>query len=141
MKKTMMWFLAGMMLANMGVAQELRPLRGGSVVDPDLPPGTYRIIEGTPLPRDFVQQPPLVPHKVEGYEVSLNFNKCLECHAWDTAARHRAPRISITHFRDREGTELANISPSRYFCNQCHVPQVDAKPLVENEFTPVQGRR
>ncbi|OAD21154.1 periplasmiC nitrate reductase, diheme cytochrome c subunit, partial [Candidatus Thiomargarita nelsonii] len=37
--------------------------------------------------------------------------------------------------------ELANIAPLRYFCTQCHAPQVDAKPLVENTFQPVQTLR
>jgi cytochrome c-type protein NapB len=97
--------------------------------------------DGEPLPRDFVQQPPLISHKIDGYEISINFNKCLDCHGWDRAQQMRAPRISITHFRDREGTELSNIAANRYFCNQCHVPQTNARPLVENTFTPVQGRR
>ncbi|MCB1961304.1 MAG: nitrate reductase cytochrome c-type subunit, partial [Rhodocyclaceae bacterium] len=36
---------------------------------------------------------------------------------------------------------LSNISPRRYFCNQCHVPQFDAKPLVENTFKKAEGLR
>ena len=35
---------------------------------------------------------------------------------------------------NRDGNFLAEISPRRYFCNQCHVTQVDAEPLVENTF-------
>ena len=35
---------------------------------------------------------------------------------------------------DRDGNFLAEISPRRYFCNQCHVTQKDAKPLVDNTF-------
>ena len=31
------------------------------------------------------------------------------------------------------------MSPRRYFCNQCHVPQSDAKPLVGNTFKPGTG--
>ena len=31
----------------------------------------------------------------------------------------------------------ANVSARRYFCTQCHVPQADAQPLVENTFKPV----
>ena len=42
--------------------------------------------------------------------------------------------ISITNFSDRDGQVLAAVSPRRYFCTQCHVPQHDAKPLVENQF-------
>ncbi len=42
--------------------------------------------------------------------------------------------ISVTHFMDREGQVLSSVTPRRYFCNQCHVPQLDAKPLVGNDF-------
>ena len=34
----------------------------------------------------------------------------------------------------REGNRLDKISGTRFFCTQCHVPQVDAKPLVTNTF-------
>ena len=43
--------------------------------------------------------------------------------------------------KDREGGELSNISPRRYFCMQCHVPQTDAKPLVGNRFESAVGVR
>ncbi|MOA70489.1 Periplasmic nitrate reductase, electron transfer subunit precursor [compost metagenome] len=35
---------------------------------------------------------------------------------------------------DRDGQALAAVSPRRYFCTQCHVPQKDVKPLVGNNF-------
>jgi cytochrome c-type protein NapB len=46
--------------------------------------------------------------------------------------------VSITHYQDRDGNFLADVAPRRYFCEQCHVPQVDAKPLVENTFQDVE---
>ena len=52
-----------------------------------------------------------------------------------------ATKVSLTHFKDREGGELSNISPRRYFCMQCHVPQTDAKPLVGNRFESAVGVR
>ena len=92
------------------------------------------------IPRDFVQQPPLIPHSIRGYQVTKNFNKCMDCHAWSKAKQSGATKVSLTHFKDRStGAELANISPARYFCLQCHVPQYDAKPLVENDFRPVDA--
>ncbi|MNG24384.1 Periplasmic nitrate reductase, electron transfer subunit precursor [compost metagenome] len=45
--------------------------------------------------------------------------------------------ISITHYMDRDGQALAAVAPRRYFCNQCHVPQADVKPLVENNFQTI----
>ena len=91
------------------------------------------------LPRDFVQQPPLIPHTVRGYDITVNFNKCMDCHAWSRARETGATKVSLTHFRDRDGKELPNVSPGRYFCLLCHVPQTQARPLVENTFRPAAG--
>jgi nitrate reductase (cytochrome), electron transfer subunit len=94
-----------------------------------------------PLPRDFVQQPPLIPHTTKGYNITQNFNKCMDCHAWSRYKETRATKVSLTHFKTREGTELSNISPRRYFCLQCHVPQYDAKPLVDNTYKSAPALR
>lgn len=91
------------------------------------------------LERDYVQQPPLIPHSIKGYKINLKFNKCLTCHSWANYREARATKISQTHFADRENNVLANIAPRRYFCNQCHVPQALTKPLVENTFEPVRA--
>ncbi|BAN97353.1 hypothetical protein E05_25870 [Plautia stali symbiont] len=37
------------------------------------------------------------------------------------------------------GVMSSTVSPRRYFCLQCHVPQTDAKPVVENTFKPADG--
>lgn len=124
-------------------AQTVRTLRGeGAVSAADVDSGgaSFRAErDSPPLPRDFVQQPPLIPHTIRGYTVTMNFNKCMDCHAWSRARETGATKVSLTHFRDREGQELPNISPRRYFCLQCHVSQTDARPLVENTFQPAQG--
>jgi nitrate reductase (cytochrome), electron transfer subunit len=87
--------------------------------------------------RNYPEQPPIIPHTTEGYEVSLNSNRCLSCHARSRTGESRAPMVSITHFMDRDGQFLATISPRRYFCEQCHVPQHTAKAPVENTFVDV----
>ncbi|MCC6533769.1 MAG: nitrate reductase cytochrome c-type subunit [Burkholderiales bacterium] len=92
-----------------------------------------------PFARDFVHQPPLIPHAVRGYNVTVNFNKCMDCHSWSKAKEAGATKVSLTHFKDRDGRDLSNISPRRYFCLQCHVPQTDAQPLVSNTFKPVDA--
>lgn len=92
-----------------------------------------------PIQRDYVQQPPLVPHSVQGYVINLKFNKCLTCHSWANYTQAGATKISQTHFEDREGDVHANVAARRYFCNQCHVPQVDTAPLVENTFQPLKA--
>lgn len=90
-----------------------------------------------PIRRDHVQQPPLIPHKIKGYKINMKFNKCLTCHSWANYKQAGATKISQTHFSDRENNVLANISPRRYFCTQCHVPQTEARPLVGNTFKPL----
>jgi len=121
---------------------KLQSLRGADVPasDPE-GEGTRYGRDQPPLPRDFVQQPPLIPHTIKGYTVTMNFNKCLDCHAWSRAKESGATKISVTHFKDRDGLELSSVSPRRYFCSQCHVPQSDAAPLVGNTFKPGTGMR
>lgn len=87
--------------------------------------------------RAFAAQPPVIPHKVEGYQVDKNVNRCMFCHARTRTQESGAPMVSLTHYQDREGNYLGEISPRRYFCMQCHVPQVEMKPLVNNRFVDV----
>ncbi len=94
-----------------------------------------------PLDRNYVQQPPMIPHTIRHYQVNLQANKCLSCHSFKNAGEMGATKISVTHFETREGSTLSDVSPRRYFCLQCHVPQADAKPLVENGFQPVKSLR
>jgi len=94
-----------------------------------------------PFDRNYVQQPPLVPHTTRGYQVNLNANKCLSCHSFKNAGDMGATKISVTHYEARDGTSLSDVSPRRYFCLQCHVTQADAKPLVGNTFQPVDSLR
>jgi cytochrome c-type protein NapB len=88
-------------------------------------------------PRNYPEQPPVIPHSTEGYEISANANKCLSCHARSRTGESQAPMISITHFADRDGQFLASISPRRYFCTQCHVPQHNVRPPVQNDFVDI----
>lgn len=87
--------------------------------------------------RDYPMQPPLIPHKTENYQVDRMANKCLSCHSRKRTQESQAPMISVTHYMDRDGNFLADVSPRRYFCNQCHVTQSNAKPLVNNQFIDV----
>lgn len=87
--------------------------------------------------RNYAMQPPVVPHKIDGYQIDKNANRCMMCHARTRTEQSQAPMISVTHFMDRQGNFLAELSPRRYFCLQCHVPQAELKPLVDNEFLDV----
>jgi cytochrome c-type protein NapB len=108
------------------------------------------IVETTPPPpiantdnsdvrrqRNYAMQPPVIPHKIDGYQLDKNANRCMFCHARAKTQESQAPMISVTHFQDRDGNFLAELSPRRYFCLQCHVPQADLKPLVNNGFVDV----
>ena len=86
------------------------------------------------LQRNFSQQPPIIPHRIDGYQVDKNFNKCLDCHAKDKTGFSLAIPISPTHYIDRSGAVLKQVSTRRYFCQQCHVAQEPVKPLVRNGF-------
>ena len=87
--------------------------------------------------RSYSMQPPTIPHKIDNYQVDKNVNTCLSCHSRGRAALTQAVAVSVSHYMDRDGNFLAEISPRRYFCEQCHVAQVDARPLVENRFEDV----
>jgi nitrate reductase (cytochrome), electron transfer subunit len=84
--------------------------------------------------RAYPEQPPVIPHSIEGYQLSVNANRCLSCHKREFTEGSGAPMISITHYMDRQGQMLADVSPRRYFCTACHVPQASAVPLVDNLF-------
>ncbi len=108
-------------------------LRGDSSLNADSVDVTdrkWRDGEGTVV-RSYPQQPPLVPHSTEDYVITRDSNDCLMCHNWQSELPG-ATKIGVSHFENRDGQALSSISPRRYFCNQCHVPQRDVEPLVLN---------
>jgi cytochrome c-type protein NapB len=84
--------------------------------------------------RAFAMQPPTIPHKIDGYQIDKNANRCMACHARARIEESKAIPLSPTHYMDRDGTMRGDVSPRRYFCTQCHVPQDEVKPLVENRY-------
>jgi len=90
-------------------------------------------VDNGKIAREYVQQPPLVPHDIEDFSINQEGNDCLSCHNWNSEMPG-ATKVGISHFLTRDNHALANISPRRYFCTQCHVPQKDTKPLVSNMF-------
>lgn len=86
----------------------------------------------TAVKRSYAQQPPVVPHEIDDYEISLTGNACMNCHGNpDTGA----PGLSSTHYEDREGNVLKTLAARRHFCTQCHVPQAAINPIVGNTFS------
>jgi cytochrome c-type protein NapB len=119
----------------------LATLRGPTPLDeqPSAPPVPKVVEETARRQRSYPEQPPTIPHSIRDYQVDLNANKCLACHARRRTKESQAPMVSITHFMDRDGQFLATVSPRRYFCNQCHVVEHRVKPLVGNDFVDVDA--
>ena len=129
-------------LNNPGGIGGVQSLRGATELEQTRPAETLKkFTREQALKSEYVYQPPLIPHNIRGYEVSLNANKCLSCHSWKNAKEMGATKISVTHYVNRQDTVLADMSPRRYFCLQCHVPQANSKPLVGNDFRPVDSLR
>ena len=128
-----------MLVASISVADDnIATLRGGAIDVEAKPPKISRV-ENRDLKRKraYPMQPPTIPHKIDGYQLDLNVNKCLSCHSRRQSQDSQAPMISVTHYMDREGNFLADVSPRRYFCEQCHVVQTEAEPLLANEFVDI----
>lgn len=131
--------LATVGFGSQAAAEAVSSLRGATDINQDssAPAAKKYNKDEEPIARDYVQQPPLIPHKITNYRINLKSNKCMSCHSWTNYREAGATKISQTHFESRDKNVLANVSARRYFCTQCHVPQVGAKPLVENYFQPV----
>ncbi|MFB9949134.1 nitrate reductase cytochrome c-type subunit [Rhizobium puerariae] len=123
-------------MATLAAAQMVPQLSG--------PPQAMDTLPARPMPkwtvddvrrmRAYPDQPPVIPHSIEGYQLSVNTNRCLSCHKREFTEGAGAPMISVTHYMTREGQMLADVSPRRYFCTACHVPQAEVTPLVGNTF-------
>ncbi len=119
-------------------AQEVLSLRGDVEIEEGTSPPEVMAQEIGRVARNYRQQPPLVPHRIDKYQVDLKINQCLRCHDWPQNVEENAPKIGETHYLNREGIMLDAISRRRWFCTQCHVTQADAAPLVGNTFEPLQ---
>ena len=112
------------------------PLRGNTpILDEPVPPAMQpQENKDVRRVRSHPMQPPTIPHKIEGYQLDRDVNRCLFCHSRTRIEETRAIPLSVTHYMDRDGNVRGDVSPRRYFCTQCHVPQDEVKPLVDNRF-------
>lgn len=117
-------------------AESISSLRGDHDLNADAQEATKKkqVSQKGGFERSYKQQPPMVPHSVEKDTINLKTNSCLKCHSKATAEKEKAPVAGESHFLSRDGKVEEKISSRRYFCNQCHAPQVDASPLVKNDF-------
>jgi cytochrome c-type protein NapB len=102
------------------------------------PPLRRQVADDIRQQRNYPDQPPVIPHSIQNYQIDLNANRCMTCHARQFTEISQAPMISITHYMDRDGNFLAGLAPRRYNCTACHVPQTTANPLVDNRFIDMQ---
>lgn len=116
-------------------------IRPGGTLNQELPaPKIAREkISAEPSHRNYPEQPSTIPHNIRNYQIDKNFNMCLSCHSRSASPQTGAPMVSVTHFYDRDGQVLAAVSPRRYFCLQCHVPQADVKPARGNNFQSIDA--
>ena len=143
MKRMIISMAVGMALAlaaalpvSVVSAGEISSLRGSlALPDTKSPPPVFKLkLDLDKFERNFKTQPPLIPHKVAKYRINMKANRCLKCHDKANYKEEEAPMVGKSHYQDAAGKESSKIQMSRYFCNQCHVAQVNAKPLVENTF-------
>ena len=131
-------FASTVALVGLSVAQQaanVQTLRNTNIDGLNIVDDVYQQQEGREA-RNYRQQPPIVPHSLDQYQIDLRTNQCLTCHDWSNAGDRGAPTLSMSHYLDRNGTQLDTVAGTRWFCNQCHVPQADAPALVGNTFQP-----
>ncbi len=125
-------------------------LRGKDVAAADTAPSVKPFPEKSPggaqvlIPRTFTGQPPLVPHAIARYEpITVEQNDCLDCHISDELNGKKMPRMGDNHFVPPGPGGGGNpvVDMARYECTTCHVQQVDAPPLIENDFVGWRKKR
>ena len=132
----MLVFAGGAIYAQTAPPQIVPRVTGAGQPMGDVPaPALARpVIDDKRLMRNYPEQPPIIPHSIDNYQLTLKTNRCLDCHRRQFTEGSGAPMISVTHFMDRDGQVLADVTPRRYFCTACHVQQTDAQPLVPSTF-------
>jgi cytochrome c-type protein NapB len=149
MKRTASLVLATLLATLLGCASfsAPTPMRGADVSAPDRAPEVKTYAEKVPgvgqphlVERTFVGQPPVIPHAIDKYvPLTMEENACLDCHITDELRGQKVPKIGLSHFsktaKRKDGSPAVEMS--RFQCDSCHVPQVDAKPLVDSLFVGV----
>ncbi|MBI2314015.1 MAG: nitrate reductase cytochrome c-type subunit [Betaproteobacteria bacterium] len=139
--------LAGLTATFPAAADEgVRSLRGADTAAEDQAPEQKVQLGKKPglqktVTRSFKQQPPLIPHATDNFdEITLEENQCLSCHDEANYKKKKSPLIGKSHMQLKDGKPTKTVDKTRHFCIQCHVPQFDAAPLVENTFQPVSAK-
>jgi cytochrome c-type protein NapB len=136
MKNLLIIITVSFFIAASVFGQDISTLRKGEAIaeQSKTSPIPKPITNDIKVSRNYPMQPPIIPHNIRDYQVDINVNTCLSCHNRNRIGDSQATMVSVTHYMDRDGNFLAQVSPRRYFCTQCHVTQHDTKPLVPNTF-------
>jgi len=99
------------------------------------------------LKRAYPGAPPQIPHNIEAFlPVGKARNMCKVCHdkrdTFDASGKAKKIKgqptaIPASHYIDHRlsnGKIGKAVVGARTVCTQCHVPQANVKPLVENTF-------
>ena len=106
-------------------------------------PGGAGIGTNKLLPRAYLNAPPQISHDIDDFlPITATVNMCIACHSrpddWGKPRADREitpiPRSHYTDLRRAPGVVTDHVIAARHNCNQCHVPQMDAQPLVDNTF-------
>jgi cytochrome c-type protein NapB len=134
--------------ATQPIAADSMGLSKGSVFETPTPkayqsngaqPGENKL-----LPLAYSGAPPQIPHDINGYlPITAKNNMCIDCHnepgQWGKKLEKGSPTpIPKSHYTDRRRAPnkvTDHLINARFNCNQCHVPQSDATPLVKNTFS------
>jgi cytochrome c-type protein NapB len=132
--------LSGWIAVATAADEPVQSLRGADTAAQDQAPAEKELLGKRPgrqplVARTFDEQPPLIPHALQNFdEITLEDNQCLECHDAANYKSKAAPMIGKSHLLTGANVPANTLDHRRWFCNQCHVPQYDASPLVDNEF-------
>lgn len=150
MKRSVTMVLAAALavISGYGFAQQVagvQSLRGADAAATDQAPIEKAYVGKKPglqkpIARTFKGQPPLIPHATTNFdEITVEENQCLSCHSLEKYREKNAPKIGDSHLGPGSDGAAKVVTMDRYQCNSCHVPQVDAKPLVDNTFARARG--
>jgi cytochrome c-type protein NapB len=126
-----------------GVPDEEIGLSKASVFEAPTPPSDQKSGawpgQNALLPRGNPVGPPPIPHIVDVFlPMTQGRNPCMGCHQTDRKIEGGPVPIPESHYIDYRrdpGQKQDAPDAARYNCLSCHVPQNDAPPLVENEFS------
>ncbi|MCW8903653.1 nitrate reductase cytochrome c-type subunit [Sedimenticola sp.] len=138
MKKVIVTLMVAMvtLMFTGGAFSGVTSLRGDKelTAGADENPMRKQVITQGAVERSYKIQPPMIPHNIDKDTINLKTNTCMTCHSEKTYVQKKAPKAGDSHYVSRDGKVLETISTRRYFCNQCHAPQLNAEPIVNNQF-------